>query len=125
MTTLGRTVRMLRFVVVVGCLAIAGALTGTANAEPTGGNAITVTLYNCSGPAGTPSSFDIQKEPNPGVAAHVVGETFLFKRTSLTFVDTGESVIWGPKTAEKAIITCMVVVPSGRLAVVTGFFTGS
>ena len=124
MTTLERTVGMLRFVVVVGCLAIAGALTGTANAEPTGGNAITVTLYNCSGPAGTPSSFDIQKEPNPGVAAHVVGETFLFKRTSLTFVDTGESVIWGPKT-EKAIITCMVVVPSGSLAVVTGFFTGS
>ena len=54
MTTLGRTVRMLRFVVVVGCLAIAGALTGTANAEPTGGNSITVTLFNCSGPAGTP-----------------------------------------------------------------------
>ena len=77
----------LRFFVVIGCLVIAGVLTtGTANAEPTGGNAITVTLYNCSGPAGTPSSFDIQKEPNPGVAAHVVGETFLFKRTSLTFV---------------------------------------
>ena len=107
-------------VVVVGLVAATPAL-----AEPTGGNAITVTLFNCSGPAGTPSSFDIQKEPNPGVAAHVVGETFLFKRTSLTFVDTGESVIWGPKTAEKAIITCMVVVPSGSLAVVTGFFTGS
>jgi hypothetical protein len=125
MTTLERTLGMLRVGVVVGCLAMAGVLTGTANAEPTGGNAITVTLYNCSGPAGTPSSFDIQKEPNPGVAAHVVGETFLFKRTSLAFPDTGEITIWGPKTADKPIITCMVVVPSGRLGVVTGFFTGS
>ena len=59
MTTLGRTLGMLRgmlrFVVVVGCLAVVGVLSGTANAEPNADFAVTVTLYDCSGPAGTPS----------------------------------------------------------------------
>ena len=125
MTTLDRTLGKLPFVVVVGCLAILGALTGTANAEPTGGGAITVLLFNCSGPAGTPPAFLIEKEPNPGVAAHVVGSTVLFKRTSLSFPATGETIIWGPPANDKPIITCDVVVPSGARAVVTGFFTGS
>ena len=107
-------------VVVVGLVAATPAL-----AEPTGGNAITVTLFNCSGPAGTPSSFDIQKEPNPGVAAHVVGETFLFKRTSLFVPATGETVVWGPKNVGEALITCSAIAPSGNLVIVTGFFTGS
>jgi hypothetical protein len=125
MVTRERALGRLRFVVVVGCLAIVGALTGTANAEPTGGNAITVTLFNCSGPAGTPSSFDIQKEQNPSVAAHVVGETFLFKRTSLFVPATGETVVWGPKNVGEALITCSAIAPSGNLVIVTGFFTGS
>ena len=120
MTTLG----MLRFVAVVGCLAIAGVLTGIANAEPTGGNAITVSFFDCSGPAGTPSSFDIEKAQNPSVAAHVVGETFLFKRTSLFVPETGEFVVWGPKEVGEALITCSAIAPSGRLVIVTGFFTG-
>jgi hypothetical protein len=115
---------MLRFVVVVGCLAIAGVLTATASAEPTGGNAITVKLFDCTGPAGTPESFEIQKEPNPGVAAHVVGETFLFKRTSLFVPETGEFAVWGPKEVGEALITCSAIAPSGRLVIVTGFFTG-
>src|SRR5262245_33700776 len=123
MTTLKRTLGLLRVGVVVGCLAIAGVLTGTANAEPTGGNAITVTLFDCTGPAGTPTSFDIEKIANPSVAAHVVGETYLFKRTSLAFPQFGEITIWGPP-ANKGVITCMVVVPSGDLGIVTGFFTG-
>ena len=124
MTTLWRTAGMLRFVVVVGCLAIVGVFAGTANAEPTGGNAITVSFFNCSGPAGTPSSFDIEKAQNPSVAAHVVGETFLFKRTSLFVPETGEFVVWGPKGVGEALITCSAIAPSGRLVIVTGFFTG-
>jgi len=125
MTTVGRTLGGLRFVVVVGCLAIVGAFTGTANAEPTGGMSITVLLFNCSGPAGTPTSFEIQKEQNPSVAAHVVGTTYLFKRTLLTVVATGETVTWGPYNGSQPIITCNAIAPSGQLILVEGFFTGS
>ena len=124
MTTLERTLRMLRFVVVVGCLAIAGALTGTANAEPTGGNAITVTLFNCSGPAGTPSSFDIQKVPNPGVAAHVVGRPSSSSERRSSSSSNGRDRHLGAEERGEALITCSAVAPSGNLVIVTGFFTG-
>ncbi len=124
MTIFGRTLGMLRFVVVVGCFAIAGVLTGTASAEPDVGNAITVRFFDCTGPAGTPESFDIEKVQNPSVAAHVVGSTVLFKRTSLFVPSTGENVIWGPKDVGEALITCSAIAPSGRLVIVTGFFTG-
>ena len=117
--------RTLRFVVVVGCLAIVGVVTGTANAEPTGGDAITVTFFNCSGLAGTPTTFQIEKEPNPSVAAHVVGSTDLFKRTSLTVVVTGETTTWGPYNDSKELITCYAIAPSGNLVLVTGFIVGS
>ena len=125
MTTVGRTLGGLRFVVVVGCLAIVGAFTGTANAEPTGGMSITVLLFNCSGPAGTPTSFEIQKEQNPSVAAHVVGSTDIFKRTSFTDLVTGQTFTWGPYSDVKPLVTCNVVAPSGHLVRATGFFTGT
>ena len=116
----------LRFVVVVGCLVIAGVLTtGTANAEPTGGSAVTVTLFNCSGPAGTPTSFTIQKEPNGGAAAHVVGSTDIFKRTLYIDLTTGQSFTWGLNHDNQPLITCDVVTPSGHQVVITGFFSGS
>src|SRR5262245_63713380 len=104
MTTLGRTLGMLRLVVVVGCLAIAGVLTGTASAEPSDANSIIVGFFDCSGPAGTPESFSIQKVQNPSVAAHVVGSTVLFKRTSLFVPETGENFVWGPKKVGEALI---------------------
>ena len=124
MTTLERTLGMLRFVVVVGCLAIVGVLSATASAEPSEGNAITVAFFDCTGPAGTPESFEIQKVQNPSVAAHVVGSTVLFKRTSLFVPATGETVVWGPKNVGGALITCSAIAPSGRLVIVTGFITG-
>jgi hypothetical protein len=106
-------------VVVVGLVAATPAL-----AEPTTGNSITVAFFNCSGPAGTPASFDIEKVQNPSVAAHVVGSTVLFKRTSLFVPSTGETVVWGPMNVGEALITCSAIAPSGRLVIVTGFFTG-
>ena len=124
MTTLKRTLGMLRVGVVVGCLAIAAGIPATASAEPDVRNAITVTFFDCTGPAGTPESFDIEKVQNPSVAAHVVGETFLFKRTSLFVPATGETVVWGPKDVGEALITCSAIAPSGNLVIVTGFFTG-
>ena len=106
-------------VVVVGLVAATPAL-----AEPTGGNAITVTLFNCSGPAGTPTSFQITKMPNPGVDVHVVGSTDIFKRTSFTDLVTGQTFTWGPYSDVKPLVTCNVVAPSGHLVLATGFFTG-
>ena len=125
MTTFGRTLGMLRFGVVVGCLAIVGVLTGTANAEPNADAAVTVTLYNCSGPAGTPSSFQTEKIPVGGAMTHVVGSTDIFKRTSVTDLTAGWTVTWGPYGDIKPLITCSAVAPNGHLLLVTGFFTGS
>ena len=129
MTTLGRTLGMLRgmlrFVVVVGCLAVVGVLSGTANAEPNADFAVTVTLYDCSGPAGTPSSYQTEKLPVGGAMTHVVGSTDIFKRTSVTDLTAGWTVTWGPYGDIKPLITCSAVAPNGHLLLVTGFFTGS
>ena len=116
---------MLRFVVVVGCLAIVGLLTGTANADPMNDGALTLTFFDCSGPAGTPTSFQITKMPNPGPDVHVVGSTDLFKRTSFTDLVTGATFTWGPYNDKKPLITCNVVAPSGHLLLVTGFLAPS
>ena len=125
MTTLGRTLGGLRFVVVVGCLAVAGVLTGTASAEPNADFAVTVTLYDCSGPGGTPSSFQTEKIPVGGAMTHVVGTTIIFKRTVVTDLTEGWTVKWGPFNDKKPLITCNFVVPNnGHLGLVTGFFTG-
>lgn len=117
--------RTAAFLATFGLVAGMFVLTGTARAEPTGGPAITVTLFNCSGPAGTPTSFQIMKEPNPGVAAHIVGSTDLFKRTLLTDLDAGVTVTWGPKNDDKPLITCDVVALNGDRLLVKGFIAGS
>ena len=121
MATLG----VLRVVVVVGCLPIAGGLTGTAKADPTNDGSLTLTFFNCSGPAGTPTSFEVTKMPTPGVDVHVVGSTVLFRRTSFTDTVTGQTFTWGPYNDVQPLITCNVIAPSGHLVVATGFFTGS
>ena len=123
-TTRRHSVGMLRSVVVVGCLAIAGGLTGTANADPTNDDALTLNFFNCSGPAGTPTSFQITKMATPGVDVHVVGSTDIFKRTSFTDLVTGQTFTWGPYSDVKPLVTCNVVAPSGHLVLATGFFTG-
>lgn len=97
----------------------------TANAEPNADFAVTVTLYDCSGPAGTPSSFQTEKIPVGGAMTHVVGSTDIFKRTSLTDLTAGWIVTWGPYDDIKPLITCSAVAPNGHLLLVTGFFTGS
>ena len=117
--------KLARFVVVVGCLAVVGVLTGTANAEPNADFAVMVTFYDCSGPAGTPSSFEIEKIPVGGATPHVVGSTDIFKRTSLTDLTAGWTFTWGPYDDIKPLITCNVVAPNGHLFLVTGFFTGT
>lgn len=122
-TTFGRT----RWLVGVVCLAIVGTFAGTANAEPNAGSAVTVTLYDCSGPAGTPfPSFQTEKVPVGGAMPHVVGTTMIYKRTSLTDLTAGWTLTWGPfnDENEKPRITCNAVAPNGHLLLVTGFFTG-
>ena len=124
----GRTaavVKLGRFVVVVGCLAIVGVFTGTANAEPNADFAIKVWFYDCSGPAGPLEPFQIEKIPVGGATPHVVGSTVIFKRTSLTDLTAGWTVTWGPYGDNKPLITCSVVAPNGHQFLVTGFFTGS
>ena len=110
-TTRRHSVGMLRSVVVVGCLAVAGVLTGTANADPTDEGALTLKFFNCSGQAGTPTSFQIAKMATPGVDVHVVGSTDIFNLTSFTDLVTGQTFTWGPYSDVKPLIACNVVAP--------------
>lgn len=116
---------MLRLVLAVGCLAVGGAFTGAASAEPNADFAVTVTLYNCSGPAGSPSSFQTEKIPVGGAMTHVVGGTQIYKRTSLIDLTAGWTITWGPFGDIKPLITCSAIAPNGHELLVTGFFTGS
>ena len=114
-----------RFVVVVAALAIALVVNaGTAFAEPNGGNVLTLTLYNCSGPAETPTSFTVQKELSSSNAGHVVGSTDIFRRTSVTDLTAGVTYTYGVTNDNRPLITCDVVAPDGHQLVVMGFFTG-
>lgn len=119
--------RLLRFLVAIGlCAALVGggAITGTASADPMNDNTLTLTLFNCSGPAGTPTTFQTTKTLSSGSSGHVVGSTDIFKRTSLTDLVTGETFTWGPKNGDKPLITCNLVQPiNGHLLLVTGFLT--
>ncbi len=115
---------LLRFAFVVGCLAVVGVLAGTANAEPNADFAVTVTLYNCSGPDGPVADFQTEKIPVGGAMTHVVGTTLIYKRTVVQDLTAGWTVTWGPNNDQKDLITCNAVAPNGHLLQVTGFFTG-
>ena len=45
------------------------ATAGAAHADPVNDESVTITMLDCTGPAGTPSSFDIAKIPNPGAGS--------------------------------------------------------
>lgn len=110
-------------VVAIVCACVAALAASAAHADPMGDGAITLTLFNCSGPAGTPASFQVTKMLNGGSGFHLVDGTGVFKRTSVTDLVTGESASWGNDDT-KPVLTCNVVsIASGHLLLVTGFIT--
>ena len=116
-----RQVRLL--VVAVACASLVAAAASAAHADPMGDGAITLTLFNCSGPPGTPASFQVTKNLNGGSGFHLVDGTGTFKRTSVTDLVTGGTATYG-NDETKPVLTCNVVsIASGDLLLVTGFIT--
>ena len=103
------------------------ATAGAAYAAPVNDETVTITLYDCTGPAGTPSSFDITKIPNPGAALHLVNGTGTFVLYSGTDETTGLLVFTTPgmeRNNPEWLVTCRFVSPlNGHTYRVSGQIT--
>jgi hypothetical protein len=106
------------------------ATAGAAHADPVNDRSVTITLSDCVGPAGTPSSFDIAKIPNPGAALHLVNGTGTFVLMNATDETTGLLVFTTPgfEHNDLALVTCSFVAPitvplAGHTIVVSGQMT--
>ena len=125
--TLGRTLGRLRFVVVVGCLAIAAGIPATAQAEPGGpdGANLQAHFFDCTGPAGTPTSFDAELQVR-GAAWHLTDSRQIFN-VLIGFDETANTlVIVTPGFLRNAVpaVTCRSVrADSGHVFRVTGVLT--
>jgi hypothetical protein len=113
---------LLLALVAVSTMATAGA----AHADPVNDGSVTITLSDCIGPAGTPSSFDVAKIPNPAAALHLVNGTGTFVLMSATDETTGLLVFTTPgfEHNDRALVTCSFVSPTtGHTIVASGQMT--
>ena len=103
------------------------ATAGAAQADPVNDESVTITLFDCTGPAGTPSSFDITKIPNPAAALHLVNGTGTFVLYSGTDETTGLLVFTTPgmeRNNPERLVTCRFVSPlNGHTYRVSGQIT--
>ena len=114
---------LLLALIAVSAMATAGA----AHADPVNDESVTITLSDCIGPAGTPSSFDITKIPNPAAALHLVNGTGTFVLYSGTDETTGLLVFTTPgmeRNNPARLVTCRFVSPlNGHTYRVSGQIT--
>ena len=105
------------------------ATAGAAHADPVNDESVTITLFDCTGPAGTPSSFDITKIPNPAAALHLVNGTGTFVLYSGTDETTGLLVFTTPgmeRNNPERLVTCRFVSPlNGHTYRVSGQITSA
>ena len=81
-------------------------------ADPVKDESVTITLFDCIGPAGTPSSFDVAKIPTPGAALHLVNGTETFVLYSAIDETTGLLVFTTPgmeRNNAERLVTCRFV----------------
>ena len=115
---------MLRLVIGLVAFVVPLCAVGSAQGDPLNGNTLIITLYNCTGPAGTPSTFQGTKTLSGANSLHLLDGTGNFVRRSYLDTVTGLSITWGPGDATKPTVTCNTVsAETGHVAVVTGYFT--
>ena len=114
----------LRLVIgLVVAVVVALGVVGSAQGDPLNDNSITITLYNCTGPAGTPSTFQGTKTFSGANSLHLLDGTGNFLRRSYFDTVTGLFITWGPADINKPLVTCNAVSAlTGNVAVVTGYF---
>lgn len=109
-------------VALVGAFVALGAV-GSAKGDPLNDGAITLTLYTCTGPAGTPSTFQGTKVLSGANSLHLLDGTTIFRRTSIFDPVTEVLYTWGLQNNDRPLVTCTVVDPfTGHVLVVSGFF---
>ena len=121
MTTLGT---LLRLTTLVGACVIALSAVGTAQGDPFNDGSVTVTLYNCTGPAGTPSTMQGTRMLNGANPLLLSDGTGVFVRTSIYDTVLDVLIVWGLTNNDRPLVTCNVVsTRTGNVSVVTGFIT--
>lgn len=118
----GLIVRLI--ITLVGAFVIALGAIGTAQGDPFNEGSLTVTLYNCTGPAGTPSTMEGTRMPNGSNPLHLLDGTGTFVRTSIYDTVLDVLIVWGLTNNDRPLVTCNVVsTRTGNVSVVTGFIT--
>jgi hypothetical protein len=106
------------------CVVIAAAsFAGKASADP---GDITITVYNCTGPAGTPATFTVEKESGHAAALHIVGTTQTFLRLGEYDLNLGQQIFGPPNGIADSdmLVTCELLNPfTNHLVLIQGFIT--
>ena len=91
----------------IGCASIVGlGASATAKADPLNDGTKTITLYNCTGTTGTPSSFTVVKESAIPTSFHLLNSTSMFLPVALA--EPGDPLVPLPGFTRNgaALITC-------------------
>lgn len=95
----------------LACAAVAaGSLAGAASADPGG---ITGTMFNCTGPAGTPTVIVWEKQSISGGALHIVGTNETFNRQGAFDLTLGVMLFAPPAglVSSGLMVTCEATSP--------------
>ena len=107
----------------VACAAVAAA---AASADPSTEKTLTYEFTDCSGPVGTPGSFEAVKQPGQGAALHLNSGRGVYVPVRAVDAESGEFLFATPgfERNGRATVTCSLVNPrSGQAQLVTGFLT--
>jgi hypothetical protein len=108
----------------VGILAAMFAFTtGAVTADPSTPSTLTYHFSDCTGPGGTPATFDAVKQPGGAAALHMVGTHEIFVAVRATDLDTGAILFTTPGFEHNDLptVTCRLVHPvSQALELVVG-----
>ena len=106
-------------------LALAGLLAAApvAAAHPDTAATLTYHFTNCTGPAGTPPSFDAVKQPSNAAALHLVDGSGIFVAVRAVDVESGTVLFSTPGFDRNGLptVACLIVHPvTGALQSVIG-----
>jgi hypothetical protein len=127
--------RLRPFLAALACVsAVAATIVAVAHADPSNFGTTTWTFTNCTGPAGTPTTFDAVRQEFTTPTDSIVGMPAIFLLTSgtelfnpfmVTIVDTGASgTNPGFDHNGLLLVSCTTTSPvSGTTYIFTGFLT--
>lgn len=91
-----RTTRRAASTMTIGILACMFALSGTVTAHPSTPTTLTYHFTDCSGPAGTPATFDAVKQPGGAAALHLVDGSGVFIAVQAIDAESGTILFTTP-----------------------------